>query len=253
MLNQFSRTELLLGKEAMEKLASSRVAVFGIGGVGGYTAEALVRSGIGAIDLIDDDKVCLTNINRQIYATRKTIGQYKVDVASERITDINPDIKVSTYKTFYMPDTAEQFNFTLYDYIVDAIDTVTGKIELAVNAEKAGTPIISSMGAGNKLNPAEFEVADIYKTSVCPLARVMRQELKKRGIKKLKVVYSKEKPLTPIEDVSISCKSNCVCPPGTARKCTKRRQVPGSTAFVPSVAGLIIAGEVVKDLCGIGK
>ncbi len=253
MLNQFSRTELLLGKEAMEKLASSRVAVFGIGGVGGYTAEALVRSGIGAIDLIDDDKVCLTNINRQIYATRKTIGQYKVDVASERITDINPDIKVSTYKTFYMPDTAEQFNFTLYDYIVDAIDTVTGKIELAVNAEKAGTPIISSMGAGNKLNPAEFEVADIYKTSVCPLARVMRQELKKRGIKKLKVVYSKEKPLTPIEDMSISCKSNCVCPPGTARKCTKRRQVPGSTAFVPSVAGLIIAGEVVKDLCGIGK
>ena len=253
MLNQFSRTELLLGKEAMEKLASSRVAVFGIGGVGGYTAEAMVRSGIGAIDLIDDDKVCLTNINRQIYATRKTIGQYKVDVASERITDINPDIKVSTYKTFYMPDTAEQFNFTLYDYIVDAIDTVTGKIELAVNAEKAGTPIISSMGAGNKLNPAEFEVADIYKTSVCPLARVMRQELKKRGIKKLKVVYSKEKPLTPIEDMSISCKSNCVCPPGTARKCTKRRQVPGSTAFVPSVAGLIIAGEVVKDLCGIGK
>ena len=253
MLNQFSRTELLLGKEAMEKLASSRVAVFGIGGVGGYTAEALVRSGIGAIDLIDDDKVCLTNINRQIYATRKTIGQYKVDVASERITDINPDIQVSTYKTFYMPDTAEQFNFTLYDYIVDAIDTVTGKIELAVNAEKAGTPIISSMGAGNKLNPAEFEVADIYKTSVCPLARVMRQELKKRGIKKLKVVYSKEKPLTPIEDMSISCKSNCVCPPGTARKCTKRRQVPGSTAFVPSVAGLIIAGEVVKDLCGIGK
>lgn len=253
MLNQFSRTELLLGKEAMEKLASSRVAVFGIGGVGGYTAEALVRSGIGAIDLIDDDKVCLTNINRQIYATRKTIGQYKVDVASERITDINPDIKVSTYKTFYMPDTAEQFDFSLYDYIVDAIDTVTGKIELAVNAEKAGTPIISSMGAGNKLNPAEFEVADIYKTSVCPLARVMRQELKKRGIKKLKVVYSKEKPLTPIEDMSISCKTNCVCPPGTARKCTKRRQVPGSTAFVPSVAGLIIAGEVVKDLCGIGK
>lgn len=253
MLNQFSRTELLLGKEAMEKLASSRVAVFGIGGVGGYTAEALVRSGIGAIDLIDDDKVCLTNINRQIYATRKTIGQYKVDVASERITDINPDIKVSTYKTFYIPDTAEQFDFSLYDYIVDAIDTVTGKIELAVNAEKAGTPIISSMGAGNKLNPAGFEVADIYKTSVCPLARVMRQELKKRGIKKLKVVYSKEKPLTPIEDMSISCKSNCVCPLGTARKCTERRQVPGSTAFVPSVAGLIIAGEVVKDLCGIGK
>lgn len=248
MLNQFSRTELLLGKDAMEKLAASRVAVFGIGGVGGYTVEALARSGIGAIDIIDDDKVCLTNINRQIIATRKTIGKYKVDVAEERILDINPDAAVRKYKTFYMPDTADQFDFTEYDYIVDAIDTVTGKIELAVNAQKAGTPIISSMGAGNKLNAAGFEVADIYKTSVCPLAKVMRRELKKRNIKKLKVVYSKEPPMTPIESKEISCKSNCVCPPGTARNCKQRRQVPGSVAFVPSVVGLIIAGEVVNDL-----
>ena len=253
MLNQFSRTELLLGRDAMEKLASSRVAIFGIGGVGGYTAEALVRSGIGEIDIIDDDKVCLTNVNRQIYATRKTVGKYKVDVARERILDINPDIKVNTFKTFYMPETSSQFDFSGYDYIVDAIDTVKGKIELAVNADKAGTPIISSMGAGNKLNAAGFEVADIYKTSVCPLARVMRYELKKRGIRKLKVVYSKEKPIVPIESEEISCKNNCICPPGTARKCTARRQVPGSTAFVPSVVGLIIAGEVVKDLCFGGR
>lgn len=248
MLNQFSRTELLLGKDAMEKLAASRVAVFGIGGVGGYTVEALARSGIGAIDIIDDDKVCLTNINRQIIATRKTIGKYKVDVAEERILDINPNAAVRKYKTFYMPDTADQFDFTEYDYIVDAIDTVTGKIELAVNAQKAGTPIISSMGAGNKLNAAGFEVADIYKTSVCPLAKVMRRELKKRNIKKLKVVYSKEPPMAPIESEEVSCKSNCVCPPGTARNCNQRRQVPGSVAFVPSVVGLIIAGEVVNDL-----
>lgn len=251
MLNQFSRTELLLGKEAMEKLAASRVAVFGIGGVGGYAAEALVRSGIGTIDLIDDDKVCLTNINRQIYATRKTVGKYKVDVAKERIEEINPDIKVNIFKTFYMPETSAEFDFEKYDYIIDAIDTVTGKIELAVNAQKAKTPLISSMGAGNKLNPAAFEVADIYETSVCPLARVMRCELRKRGIEKLKVVYSKERAMTSNDDMAISCKENCICPPGAQRKCTNRRQVPGSTAFVPSVAGLIIAGEVVKDLTGI--
>lgn len=251
MLNQFSRTQLLLGKDAMEKLAHSRVAVFGIGGVGGYTVEALVRSGVGAIDLIDDDKVCLTNINRQIYATRKTIGKYKVDVAAERIAEINPEVAVRTYKTFYTPETAGQFDFSEYDYVVDAIDTVTGKIELVMNAQKAGVPIICSMGAGNKLNPAAFEVADIYKTSVCPLAKVMRHEMKKRGIKHLKVVYSKEKPIKPEEDMSISCKTNCICPPGTARKCTARRQVPGSTAFVPSVVGLIIAGEIITDLVGI--
>ena len=251
MLNQFSRTQLLLGRDAMEKLAHSRVAVFGIGGVGGYTVEALVRSGIGGIDLIDDDKVCLTNINRQIYATRKTIGQYKVDVAAERIAEINPEVVVHTYKTFFTPETAGEFDFTKYDYVVDAIDTVTGKIELVMQAEKAGVPIICSMGAGNKLNPAAFEVADIYKTSVCPLAKVMRHEMKKRGIKHLKVVYSKEKPIKPEDDLSISCKTGCVCPPGTVRKCTARRQVPGSTAFVPSVVGLIIAGEIVTDLVGL--
>lgn len=248
MLNQFSRTELIFGKEAMEKLASSRVAVFGIGGVGGYTVEALIRSGVGAVDLIDDDKVCLTNINRQIYATRKTVGKYKVDVAAERIAEINPEAQVRTYKTFYTPETAEQFDFLQYDYIVDAIDTVTGKIALVMNAEAAGTPIISSMGAGNKVDPTAFEVTDIYKTSVCPLAKVMRYELKRRGVKKLKVVYSKEKPITPIDDMAISCRSHCICPPGTAKKCTQRRQVPGSNAFVPSVVGLIIASEVIKDL-----
>lgn len=253
MLNQFSRTELLFGKEAMDKLAQSRVAVFGIGGVGGYTVEALVRSGIGAVDLIDDDRICLTNINRQIYATRKTVGQYKVDVAENRVLEINPDVTVTKYKTFYTPETAEQFDFSRYDYIVDAIDTVTGKIALVENAEKEGVPIISSMGAGNKLDPTAFEVADIYKTSVCPLAKVMRYELKKRGIKKLKVVYSKEPPITPIEDTQNSCKYNCICPPDTKRKCTVRRQVPGSNAFVPSTVGLIIAGEVIKDLVSLIK
>lgn len=232
----------------MERLANARVAVFGIGGVGGYVVEALARSGVGTLDLIDDDKVCLTNINRQIFATRKTVGKYKVDVAKERILDINPDAKVNIYKTFYLPDTAEQFDFSQYDYVVDAIDTVSGKLQLVEQAEASGTPIISSMGAGNKMDPSAFEVADIYKTSVCPLAKVMRRELKKRGIKKLKVVYSKEKPLVPIDDMAISCKTNCICPPGTVRKCTQRRQVPGSNAFVPSVVGLIIAGEVVKDL-----
>ena len=252
MLNQFSRTQLLLGQEGMEKLYRARVAVFGIGGVGGYTVEALARSGVGTLDLIDDDKVCLTNLNRQIFATRKTVGQYKVDVAQQRILEINPKAVVHTYKTFYAPQTAEQFDFTQYDYVVDAIDTVTGKLELVEQAEKAGVPIISSMGAGNKMDPTAFEVADIYETSVCPLARVMRKELKKRGIKKLKVVYSREPPMTPIEDMAVSCRTNCICPPGTERKCTQRRQVPGSNAFVPSVVGLIIAGEVVKDLTAMG-
>lgn len=248
MLNQFSRTELLVGKENMERFANARVAVFGIGGVGGYVVEALARSGIGTLDLIDDDKVCLTNINRQIIATRKTVGQYKVDVAKERILDINPHAQVNTYKTFFMPDTAGQFDFTQYDYVVDAIDTVTGKIELVMQAQKTQTPIISSMGAGNKMEPAAFEVADIYKTSVCPLAKVMRRELKKRGVKHLKVVYSKEQPMTPVDDMAISCREHCVCPPGTKRKCTNRRAIPGSNAFVPSVVGLIIAGEIIKDL-----
>lgn len=248
MLNQFSRTQLLFGKEGMEKLYQARVAVFGIGGVGGYTVEALARSGIGTLDLIDDDRVCLTNLNRQIFATRDTVGQFKVDVAQQRVRSINPDAVVHTYKTFYAPQTAEQFDFTQYDYIVDAIDTVTGKLELVEQAEKAGVPIISCMGAGNKLDATAFEVADIYETSVCPLARVMRHELKKRGIRKLKVVYSKEPAMTPIDDMTISCRNHCICPPGTARKCTQRRQVPGSNAFVPAAAGLILAGEVVKDL-----
>ena len=247
MLNQFSRTQLVFGRDAMETLANSRVAVFGIGGVGGYTVEALARSGVGKLDLIDDDKVCLTNVNRQILATLKTVGQYKVDVAEERIHSINPQCEVRAYKTFYMPDTEKEFDFTQYDYIVDAIDTVKGKLALVENANAADTAIISSMGAGNKVNAASFEVADIYDTSVCPLARVMRYECRKRGIKKLKVVYSKEKPIRPLEDMSISCRKHCVCPPGT-RKCTVRRDIPGSTAFVPSVAGLIIAGEVVNDL-----
>lgn len=248
MLNQFSRTQLLYGEEAMQKLASSRVAVFGIGGVGGYVVEALARSGIGALDLIDDDRVCLTNINRQILATRKTVGRYKVDTAEERVREIHPDCKVRTYKTFYLPSTQDQFNFSVYDYVVDAIDTVTGKLAIVENAKKAGVPVISSMGAGNKVNPAAFEVADIYETSVCPLAKVMRRECRKRGIDSLKVVYSKEKPIRPLEDMSISCRKHCICPPGTVRKCTERRDIPGSTAFVPSVAGLIIAGEIINDL-----
>lgn len=250
MLNQFSRTQLVFGADNMDRLKNARVAVFGVGGVGGYTVEALARSGVGALDLIDDDKVCLTNINRQILATRRTIGKYKVDVAKERILEINPDAAVNTYKMFYLPETKDQFHFEDYDYVVDAIDTVTGKIQLVMQAREAGTPIISSMGAGNKINPAMFEVDDIYKTSVCPLAKVMRRELKKRGVEKLKVVYSKEKPIKPVEDMSISCRTHCICPPGTARKCTERRDIPGSTAFVPSTVGLIIAGEVIKDILG---
>jgi tRNA A37 threonylcarbamoyladenosine dehydratase len=232
----------------MEKLAAARVAIFGIGGVGGYAVEALARSGVGALDLIDDDRICLTNINRQILATRKTVGKYKVDVAAERIADINPDCKVTTYKTFYMPDTQGEFDFKQYDYIIDAIDTVTGKLTIIENAKACGVPVISCMGAGNKMDATAFEVTDIYKTSVCPLARTMRRELKKRGIDSLKVVYSKEEPIKPNDDMEISCRNHCICPPGTVRKCTARRDIPGSNAFVPSVAGLILAGEVIKDL-----
>ena len=253
MLNRFSRTELLLGAEAMEKLKNARVAVFGIGGVGGYAVEALARSGVGAFDLIDDDRVCLTNINRQIIATEKTVGKYKVDVAKERILDINPKCEVITHKTFFMPDTKDQFDFSNYDYVVDAIDTVTGKKEIILCAKQAGVPVISSMGAGNKLDPTAFRVADIYETSVCPLARVMRGICRKNGIEHLKVVYSKEKSIKPTEDMSVSCRTHCICPPGTARKCTERRDIPGSAAFVPSVVGLIIAGEVVKDIIGFSK
>ena len=253
MQDQYSRTQLLLGKEAMDKLHRCRVAVFGIGGVGGYTVEALARSGVGALDLIDDDKICLTNLNRQIVATRKTVGQYKVDVAEERVHDIDPNIRVTTYKTFFGPETQDQFDFTQYDYVVDAIDTVTGKIALVVKAKEAGVPIICAMGAGNKMDASAFRVADIYETSVCPLARVMRTQCRKRGIQRLKVVYSQEKPIRPLEDASISCRNHCICPPGTTRKCTERRDIPGSTAFVPPVVGLIIAGEVVRDLTGFDR
>ena len=248
MLNQFSRTELLLGKEAMDKLQNSRVAVFGIGGVGGYVCEALVRSGIGAFDLIDDDKVGLTNLNRQIIATKKTVGQYKTEVMRDRILEINPKAEVIIHNCFYLPENADDFDFSEYDYVVDAVDTVTAKLELIMRAKESGTPVISSMGAGNKLDASAFRVADIYKTKVCPLAKVMRRELKKRGVKKLKVVYSEEQPIRPVEDMAISCRSHCICPPGAKHKCTERRDIPGSVAFVPSVVGLIIAGEVVKDL-----
>lgn len=251
MLNQFSRTQLLIGKEGMEKLYTAKVAVFGIGGVGGYAVEALARSGVQSFVLVDDDKVCLTNLNRQIIATRKTVGQYKADVMKERILEINPKAEVEVRKCFYLPETSDEFDFSEYDYVIDAVDTVTAKLEIIMQAKKYNVPVISSMGAGNKLDPTKFQVADIYKTSMCPLAKVMRRECKKRGIKKLKVVYSTEKSIRPLEDMSISCRTHCICPPGAQHKCTERRDIPGSTAFVPSVAGLIIAGEVVKDLSGV--
>ncbi|MCC8047295.1 MAG: tRNA threonylcarbamoyladenosine dehydratase [Clostridiales bacterium] len=297
MQDQFSRTELLLGKDAMEKLFVARVAVFGLGGVGGHMVEALARSGIGTLDLIDDDKICPSNLNRQIFALQSTIGNYKVDVAKARIAQINPDAKVYTYRVFYMPQTAAQFDFSQYDYVVDAIDTVTGKIALVEQAERAGTPIISCMGAGNKMDASALEVADIYETSICPLARVMRRELKKRGIKKLKVVYSREPAREPVgerafDDDSQNCNAlngnvrnsdgpissalkdaapergmaMCGATGGvtgdhadgaamseTARKPAQRRQTPGSNAFVPAAAGLIMAGEVVRDLIGEGR
>lgn len=248
MLNQFSRTQLLIGETGIETLAHARVAVFGIGGVGGYVVEALARSGVGAFVLVDDDKVCLTNINRQIIATRRTVGQYKVEVMRDRILEINPKADVQIHKCFYLPETAVEFDFSSYTYVVDAVDTVTAKISIIMKAQEAKVPVISCMGAGNKLDPTKFEVADIYKTQMCPLAKVMRRELKRRGVKSLKVVYSTEKPIKPLEDMSISCKSHCICPPGAERKCTDRRDIPGSIAFVPSVAGLIIASEIVKDL-----
>ena len=235
MLNQFSRSELLLGEDGLKKLKSSRVAVFGIGGVGGYTAEALVRNGIGELDIIDKDVVSLTNINRQIFAVHSTIGEYKTDAARKRLLDINPELRLNTFKTFFSPKTSDEFDFEKYDYIVDAIDTITGKIEIVMKAHKSGTPVISAMGAGNKLDASAFEVSDIYKTSMCPLARVMRYELKKRGIKKLKVVYSKEQPLVPLTELKDEPK--------------KGNLTPGSVSFVPPVMGLIIAGEVINDLC----
>lgn len=246
--NQFSRTQLLYGKEAMNKLQNSYVAIFGLGGVGGYVGEALVRSGIGSFDLIDDDKICLTNLNRQIIVTFDTVGQYKTDVMKERMLKINPKVNIQTHPCFFLPENATDFSFEDYDYIIDAVDTVSAKIELVLKAQEHNIPIISSMGAGNKIDPTQFKITDIYKTKVCPLAKVMRRELKKRHVKKLKVVYSEEKPIRPIDDLSISCRTHCVCPPGTKRKCTARRDIPGSNAFVPSTVGLIIASEVIKDL-----
>jgi len=248
MSDIFSRTQLIFGEEAMEILANSHVAVFGVGGVGGYTVEALARSGVGAIDLIDDDKVCVTNINRQIIALGSTVGMYKVDAAEKRIHDINPQCRVTCHKMFYMPETADKLDFSQYDYVVDAIDTVTGKIEIIMQAKAAGVPVISSMGAGNKVDPTAFEVADIYKTSVCPLARVMRYQLKRRGVKKLKVVYSKEQPIAPQGKAAEDGSGNTDMRTGAARRST-----PGSNAFVPSVAGLIIGGEVIKDLIRLKK
>ena len=238
-MEQFIRTELLIGKEAVKKLNNSRVAVFGIGGVGGHCAEALVRSGVGTIDIVDNDVIAESNINRQIVALHSTIGRYKTEVMKERLLDINPDVKVNEYRCFFLPENASQFPFDKYDYVVDAVDTVTAKIAIIMAAQEHGTPVISSMGAGNKLHPEMFEIADIYKTSVCPLAKVMRQELKKRGVKKLKCVYSKEEPLQPTEE---SFGGELPAPDAS------RRSVPGSSAFTPSVAGLIIAGEVIRSL-----
>lgn len=249
MLNQYSRAELVFGPEPMNIIAHSRVAVFGIGGVGGNVVEALARSGIGTLDLIDDDRICLTNLNRQILATRSTVGQYKVDAAAARVHDIDPRIQVNTWKTFFLPGETDQlFDFTRYDYVVDAIDTVTGKINIVLRAQEAGVPVISVMGCGNRVDPTKLVCCDLYETSQDPLARVMRYELRKRHVKKLKVVYSTEPAIRPLDDDDNSCLHHCICPPGTKRKCTDRRDIPGSTAFVPPVAGIIVASEIVRDL-----
>ena len=248
MLNQFSRTELLIGKERIEKLKDSKVAVFGIGGVGSFVVEGLVRAGVENFVLIDDDKVCLTNLNRQIIATRKTIGKYKVDVMKERILDINPNANVETHQEFYMPNSESNIINNELSYVVDCVDTVTAKLEIITQCKKLNIPVISAMGTGNKLDPSRFEITDIYNTNICPLAKVMRKELRKRNIDSLKVIYSEEEPIKPDETLECSCKTNCICPPGTKRKCAERNQVPGSISFVPSVAGLMIAGEVVKDI-----
>ena len=247
-LGRFSRTELLLGESGMEKLAGSTVAVFGIGGVGSFVAEGLARAGVGHLVLIDNDRVCLTNVNRQIHATSRTVGQLKTEAMKQRILDINPDAVVDTMESFYLPDKADSFFVMPYDYVVDAIDTVTGKIDLVMQCHNRRIPILCSMGAGNKLDPAKFEVMDLFKTRVDPIARVMRKKLKEKGIRRLKVVCSTEKPL-PVRQSG--CGADCICPPGSARNCDRRWAVPGSISFVPSVVGLIMAGEVVRDLTGI--
>lgn len=250
MLNEFSRQEILLGKAAMEKLYNSRVAVFGIGGVGTYCVEGLVRAGVGKLVLVDDDLICLTNINRQLHATRKTVGMPKVEAMKARALEINPRLEIETYRKFYLPGCSDELIRADYDYIVDAVDTVTAKIDLVLAAGRMGIPIISCMGAGNKLDPTRLAVADIYKTTMCPLARVMRKELRSRGVASLKVVYSTEVPILPVITEENSCAYHCVCPKEAQRTCLQRRSIPGSVSFVPSVAGLIIAGEVVKDLIG---
>ncbi len=252
MQNQFSRTQLLFGKPAMDTLEGSRVAVFGIGGVGGYVAEVLVRSGVGELDIFDDDRVCLTNVNRQIYALTSTVGQYKVDVAEKRMHEINPRCIVNKYQMFYLPSNADEIDLSVYDYVVDCIDTVSAKIELAKRCHKLGVPIISCMGAANKIDATAFKVSDISKTKMDPLAKVMRKKMKELGIRHLKVVYSEEQPLQPFDDASISCRFHCICPNKDMRKCTDRRNIPASNAFVPAAAGLIVGGEVVKDLINIG-
>ena len=249
--DQFQRTRTLIGDEALKRLQNAKILVFGVGGVGGYVCEALARAGVGHVDIVDKDVVDVTNINRQIIATHDTIGKPKVEVAAARMKSINPGMEVGAMQCFYLPENADDFDFSKYSYVVDAVDTVTAKIEIIMRAKACNVPVISCMGAGNKLDPTKFRVADIYKTNMCPLAKVMRREMKKRGVKKLKVVYSEEKALRPLEDMSISCRTNCICPPGAARKCTERRDIPGSVAFVPSVAGLILAGEVIKDLSGV--
>jgi len=249
-LHEFSRTELLLGAEAIKKLSQCKVAIFGIGGVGSFVVEGLVRCGVGKFVLIDDDCVCITNLNRQLHATRKTVGKPKVEVMRDRILDINPKAEITIHQKVYLPETAEEILIDDCDYIVDAIDTVTAKIDLVVKAKEKNIPIISSMGTGNKLDPTKLTVTDIFKTETDPLAKVVRKELRKRGITSLKVVYSTEKPIKPVETEASSCKAGCVCPKGSTRRCTVKHQIPGSVSFVPSVAGMIIAGEVVKDLIG---
>ena len=248
MLNQFSRTELIIKKEGIEKLQNVKIAIFGLGGVGSFVVEGLVRVGVKNFVLIDDDKICLTNLNRQIIATRKTIGKYKVDVMKERILEINPDCNVVTHQEFFMPFSETNIITNDLSYVIDCVDTVTAKLEIITQCKDKNIPVISAMGTGNKLDPSKFEITDIYKTSVCPLAKAMRKELRKRNIKDLKVIYSKEEPIKIDEYSNSSCKTNCICPPGTKRKCTIKNQVPGSISFVPSVAGLMMAGDVVREI-----
>ena len=247
-MHAFSRTEIIIGEQGLQRLAGAKVAIFGVGGVGSYVAEALVRAGVGKFILVDDDTICLTNTNRQLHTTRKTIGQPKVEAMRQRMLDINPAAVIETIQSFYLPEKAEQLIQDDYDYIVDALDTVTAKIDLAVQGKERSIPVISAMGAGNKLDPGGFKVADLAKTSVCPLAKVMRKELRKRGVEHLKVVYSEEKPIVPICVEASDCSKHCICPPGSTKHCLERRSVPGSISFVPGVVGLLIAGAVVNDL-----